>query len=194
MTQDELPDDATMSEFLAMMATENVPEHRARELASGLTADELRMLMTEQREAETDAELQRRLVRARSDPRLLAAVLPRPKVQPAPLVVLCLFCVGMLVWTIVMPFAMAGPLVGSLAAAGAVVTYLAIRPLAKRAGWLSVGAFTVSRDGVFRVLSGIGQARRRIRKDGDDMSVGANMGVAVLFLLIVIGLPVVRSW
>lgn len=140
---------------------------------------------------QTDGELLQCLVRARSDPRLLAATLPRAKVQPVALVLLLLFCFGMLVWSVVMPLVMSGPLVGSLAVIGSGVGYLAIRPLAKRAGWLSVGAFTVDREGVFRTLSGIGQARRRIRKRGDDVSLRANWGLAIVFLSIVIGLPVV---
>src|SRR5690606_20225435 len=89
---------------------------------------------------ESDQEALRRLLRARSDPRRLAAELPRgeaPEGAEAGLVLLSLFCVGCLAAGLAMPFALAGPAVGVAVGVGGTALYLAVRPVVKRFGVLS---------------------------------------------------------
>ncbi|WP_162181798.1 hypothetical protein [Glycomyces tenuis] len=184
-----------MAEYLSMARSDGLPEAKARELAEGMSRQDLRFVMEMQRleEPESDHEGMRRLLRARSDPRMLAAALPRGRMRGelgAGLVLLLLFCVGCLVTTLVMPFTLAGPVVGLVADVGAVAVYLAVRPVVKRLGVFSMGSFTVDAAGVVRAVSGVGQARRRARRDGEEPGLANLFGVAAVFLLLVLGVPV----
>lgn len=192
MAPDQDPTEQTLADFTAMLRTEGMSDERARDLANGLTDGELRMLMDDQRAAEPDEHLLARLVRARHDPRLLAATLPRARSAETGGVV-AVMAVGILLvaWVLAMPIALAGPAVGAAIDAAALVIYIAIlRPLAKHSGVMSTGCFTVDRNGEFRVLAGIGQARRRLAFGGNDLGPRATFGTAAIVLAVVIGVPV----
>ncbi|WP_026922651.1 hypothetical protein [Glycomyces arizonensis] len=195
MARNDPLDETTMAEYLAMTRAEGVTDERALEMAEGMSSRELRFVMEAQRLASSAPgpdDLQR-LVQVRSDPRLLAAALPRAR-TPAGLDVgralLLLFCVGCLAAALVMSLVLAGPLVGAVVDVGAVAVYLAVRPLVKRLGVLTAGSFTIDAAGVVRTIAGVGWARRRARRDGNEPSQASNFGVAVVFLLLVLFLPV----
>lgn len=195
MARNDPPDETTMAEYLAMTRAEGIADERALEMAEGMSPRELRFMMEAQRLASSTPgpdDLQR-LVQVRSDPRLLAAALPRAR-MPAGIdagrALLLLFCVGCLAASLVMSLVLAGPLVGAVVDVGAVVLYLAVRPLVKRLGVLTAGSFTIDAAGVVRTIAGVGRARRRARRDGNEPSSASNFGFAVVFLLIVLFLPV----
>lgn len=195
MARNDPPDETTMAEYLAMTRAEGIADERALEMAEGMGSRELRFVMEAQRLASSTPgpdDLQR-LVQVRSDPRLLAAALPRARTPvriDAGRALLLLFCVGCLAAALVMPLVLAGPLVGAVVDVGAVALYLAVRPLVKRLGVLTAGSFTIDAAGVVRTIAGVGWARRRARRDGNEPSVASNFGFAVLFLLLVLFLPV----
>lgn len=193
MQRGEAPDEATMTEYLAMMRADGVADEQSRSAVEGLTGEELRLLMEERRleEQAPEGEELQLLLRLRSDPRALAAALPRARSQGvgAGVALLIGFCAACLAAALVLPFVLAGPVVGVAADAGAVALYLAVRPVVKRLGVLSAGSFTVDGEGVVRAIAGVGWARRRARRGGEP-GLANHFGVAAVFLLIVLGLPV----
>lgn len=194
MARDDPPDEATGAEFLAMARADGVSDEQALEMAEGTSGQDLRFVMETHRLAAPASEHEelQHLVRVRRDPRWLAAALPRGPMKSglnAGMVLLLLFCAGCLAGSLAMPFAMAGPVVGLAAGIGAVLLYLAVRPAVKRLGLFSAGAFTVDAAGVVKAIAGVGNARRRVRRDGDEPGLANHFGVAVVFLLLVVFLP-----
>lgn len=190
----DAPDEATMAEYLAMMRADGVADEQSLSAVAGLTGEELRLLMEQQRREEPvpeDGDLER-LLRLRSDPRALAAALPRARSQGmgAGVALLIGFCAVCLAAALVLPFVLAGPAVGAVAVVGAAALYLAARPAVKRLGVLSAGSFTVDGAGVVRAIAGVGWARRRARRAGGEAGSAGRFGVAAVFLLLVLGVPV----
>lgn len=190
----DAPDEATMAEYLAMMRADGVADEQSLSAVAGLTGEELRLLMEQQRREEPvpeDGDLER-LLRLRSDPRALAAALPRARSQGmgAGVALLIGFCAVCLAVALVLPFVLAGPVVGAVAVVGAAALYLAARPAVKRLGVLSAGSFTVDGAGVVRAIAGVGWARRRARRAGGEAGPAGRFGVAAVFLLLVLGVPV----